>query len=131
MKEILDLFIIDTEKDLPQVAVWDTFDEYNLLGDIYNVKNNTQINYTEKRNPYYFILYDSENIQEELTVSLRAFCEADFDVVKVYKREKEDKFSIQPRLFKSSIVLPEFGLLPKNWKDLKMETCLNGFLLSF
>ena len=133
MEEILDLFILDSESHLilPESFSWEEFDKYNILGDITFVKNNQEINLAEKRLPYYFVLYDNECIEEQMAAALRAFCEADLDFVKFYKREKNGKYSVVPRLFKSDVFLPLFGTLPINWENLKSEVCLNGFLFTF
>jgi len=126
----LDLFVLNSERNLNQPFIWEDFSKHHILGDVYLVNNNLQINSTKKYSPYFFLIYDDEMIEEQATVALRSFADAEYDVVKLYKKEKDDKISIQPRFFKSSIVLPEFGLLPNNWKELNMETCLNGFLFT-
>ena len=133
MTEILDLFILDSKQYLPvsKSASWEPFDKYNLLDTVYYVENNEEINSTQKLNPFYFVLYDDECIEDETAAALEAFCASGIDFVKFYKKEKNDKYSIVPRLFKSEILLPMYGTLPVNWEDFKSEVCLNGFLFTF
>lgn len=124
---MIDLFIIDTERGMRFMGT-DLFEEYCLLGNVFYVKSNAFVNETKKQHPWFFVIYDNECIEEALVAALRAFMQASFDIVKVYKKELNSKYSISPRMFREYIVLPEFGLLPTTWERLKMEICLNGFL---
>ena len=124
---MIDLFIVDTERGMKFEGVF-LFEDYRLLGDVFYVSSNTWVNMTKKKHAWFFIIYDNEIIDEELVAALRVFMQAKFDIVKVYKKEIDDVYSISPRMFRKEIVLPEFGLLPNSWKELNMETCLNGFL---
>jgi len=125
---IVDLFILDSQIGVKENYNWEAFDNAKILGDIYNVKSNLEINRVDKKNKWFFVLYDDEEIDEQLACSLQAFELLDFDILKFYKKEKNYSYSICPRMFKSDVILPEFGFLPTKWKVLNMETCLNGWI---
>lgn len=97
-----------------------------LVDEVYNLASLKEVNGTD-RGDWYAVIYDDENINEELLEGLKVFVdETEADVLVLF-RLRDGKFYRSPRVFRRHITIKNGSLMPE--QDVKFETVLNGWIL--
>lgn len=116
---MLDIFIIHTNspvRDLNKLR------ESFSLKDIcfHDVTCISEINYLDKQNPWYFVIYDNEFLSEDLADSLQTYIELGteqfytmYRICLIDNDLTKSKISVAPRMFRKDIKLLNNCLCPE------------------